>query len=172
MVWNGQTRRKNCHPFHKGKKLKKNTHTHTHTRTHAFQFGVLGRRVVYFLLCFDEGETWSSNNRSVWNAISWFGRRLGPAWHICPRSPARLPGSGINLHVQWNYNANAVFFLGNCWFRSFEAHLFAGYLDASFRSLPWGKWRFVELFELPVANMSNIKSNLSWYQKSMLWCVL
>ena len=26
--------------------------------------------------------------------------------------------------------------------------------DASFRSLPWGKWSFVELFELPVANMS------------------
>ena len=46
------------------------------------------------------------------------------------------------LHVQLKLQ-NAVFFLLaafslsiNCWFRSFQAHLFAVYVDASFRSLP------------------------------------
>ena len=32
MVWNGQTRRKNCHPFHIGQKAKKKK-KHTHTGT-------------------------------------------------------------------------------------------------------------------------------------------
>ena len=97
---------------------------------------------------------------------------LGPAWHICPRSRARPLGSGIYT-CSWNYSANAVFFLRaafllsiNCWFLSFQAHLFAVYLDASFRSLPWGNWSFVELFELPVANISKTTyhdiRNLCW----------
>ena len=104
----------------------------------------------------------------VWTP-SWTG------WHICPKSHARLPGSGIYTWVKLQRKRRffsflqrcaALFSLSNCWFRSFEVHLFAVYLEASFCSLPWGKWSFVELFELLVANISKASyhdiRNLCW----------
>ena len=74
----------------------------------------------------------NSRGNSCYHCLGHLGpMHLGPAWNICPRSHARPPGSGIYT-CSWNYGANAVFFLRaafslsiNCWFRSFQAHLFA-----------------------------------------------
>ena len=74
----------------------------------------------------------NSRGNSCYHCLGHLGpMHLGPAWNICPRSHARPPGSGIYT-CNWNYGANAVFFLRaafslsiNCWFRSFQAHLFA-----------------------------------------------
>lgn len=150
MVWNGQTRRKNCHPFHigqKAKKKKKNTHRHMQNILRVVpvpQCCVSTKENAFYLSLFAY-RTWSRNNRSVWNAISWFGRRLRPARHICPRSQARLPRSGIYTCSEttaqtpffpFAQRCAELFSLSNCWFRSFEAHLFAVYLGASFAAYP------------------------------------
>ena len=74
---------------------------------HVINFGEI-------IFAFDEGERLQfvyrtqGSNRSVCHAISRFGRHLGPAWHILPRSHVfsfSHPGAGIyfvTLVHRWN----------------------------------------------------------------------
>ena len=89
---------------------------------------------------------------TVWTP-SWTG------WHIFPRCHARQPGSGINTCSETTPNANFSSVQRCCsglvtvFFPAFPEALFLLWI-ASFRSLPRGKWSFVHLFDLSVANVS------------------